>query len=219
MRKFYKKRRSVKRMRRRRRNLDRVFATFQNVAKFDISSSAITYRNLNVRIGDFGDATDYLQLYEQYRINKVVVKIRPRINATGNTSGSAGSVTTASQVADHGLVRAPSTITLAQNSRTWANFINVNRVKIRRGTQELKAACVPNTLGRVAILQGQSLTPASGFGETMYKKWYGSGEDDIVFFTWQYMHDFDTSLSSTVDVYIKIYCEFKTRLNVLFNSS
>lgn len=218
VRKFYKKRRAVKRMRRRRRNLDVCFATFQNTARVDVNNQSVTYRNLNVRIGDFGDAADYLQLYEQYRINKVVCRIRPRITAVGNTSGSSGT-TNSTQVGDHALVRAPSTITLAQNDRTWNNFVNVNRCKIRRGTQELKAVCVPNTLGRVATLKGQSLTPQSGYGETQYKKWNGSGEDDIVYFTWQYMHDWDSSLSTSVDIYIKVYCQFKTRLNVLFNSS
>ena len=217
MRKFYKKRRLVKRMRRRRRNLDSVFVTFQNTARIDIGNTGPTYRNLNVRIGDFGDAADYLQLYEQYRINRVLVRIRPRITAVGNTQGNSSSVQS-TQVGDHALVRCPSTITLAQNSRTWNNFINVNKVKIKRGTQELKAICVPNTLARAATLAGSSLTPATGYGETQYKKWMGSGEDNIVYFTYQYMHDWDASLTTSVDIYIKVYCQFKTRLNVLFNS-
>lgn len=211
------RRRSLKRFRRRRRSKrqDTILVSFTNYAKKDLSLNDPDYSNFNIRIGDFGDAADYLQIYEQYKIHKVAIKIVPRVNISGTIGSGA---TTVGQVAQHGLVRCPATLTLASTSRTWANFVNVDHAKIRRGTQVLSAVCVPNVITRVATLGGSG-TPGAGYGETKYKPWLGTGEDDIIHFTWQYMHQNDISASTSIDVYLKIYVAFKNRVNSLFNPS
>jgi len=210
------RRRSFKRFSRRRRHRkqDTVLVSFTNYAKKDLSASDIDYSNFNIRIGDFGDAAEYLQIYEQYKIHKVALRIVPRVNVTGAVG--AGTSTGVGQVGQHGIVRCPATLTLAQTDRTWKNFVNVDHCKIRRGTQPISAVCVPNILTRVATLGGSG-TPGAGYGETKYKPWLGSGEDDIIHFTWQYMHNFDSSASTSVDIYLKIYVAFKNRVNVMFN--
>jgi len=195
---------------------DNFFTKFTLVTNISGTSGTAIREDLGFSIGNYSVFDTLRTYFERYRIHKVVVKIIPQFNIAGLSAASATNAY--AEIGDHGLLRTPSTTFTATPTYTWQQFVNNDKVKIRRGTSIIKASCIPNIVNYgVALSTTGASTP--GIGNMNYKPWVSTSAENVHFFTWQYMRN-ASSNANTVNyvIYKTIYVQMKDRVQPIFNS-
>jgi len=174
------------------------------------------YQDLGFNLPDLTNMNGLRTFWDRVRIHKVVIKIVPKFNCIGLTNAPVSAAVVA--VGDHGIIRTPSTFFPTTPTFNWTAFCSLDKVKIRRGTQVVKASCIPNI-----VTQGTAFTTAGiaepAIASVQYKPWISSTASNVHFFTWVYSRQPGAN-NNTVEynIYQTAYCEFRDRLSPGFNA-
>ena len=113
------------------------------------------YVDLGFNLPDLVNYNGISPFWDRVRVHKVVVNIRPKFNVIGWTiNDSTGAVP---EIGDHGIVRTPSTYFPTTPTFNFQAFSSLDKVKIVRGCQNLRAVCIPNIIQQGTAFQLQEL--------------------------------------------------------------
>lgn len=146
-------------------------------------------------LSDLPVASEFINLFDQYRIVSVDVHCIPRVNA--NLSTSPGSISIFHYAKDYTDVTAPTSLdTILQYGD--AKRVNVNGVKDFH--IKLKPQCA-NTVW-------SGLT-ASGYGAAMEGSWINTASKDVQHYGIKYFWQNNYTTATNIDAYITYSLEFK----------
>ena len=174
------------------------------------------YVVLGFNLPDLVNYNGISPFWDRVRVHKVVVNIRPKFNVIGWTINDAtGAVP---EIGDHGLVRTPSTYFPTTPTFNFQAFASLDKVKIVRGCQNLRAVCIPNIIQQgTAFSTAGVATPA--ISSVVYKPWLSTTAANVHFFTWQWSRQTGANSNGVeYNCYVKAYVEFRDRLSPGFNA-
>lgn len=222
---LFKKKRYFRRKRRygRRLRISRPLTTnvlYTKLTQLRIASGTLGaqgYMDLGFDIGDLTNMNGLRPFWERVRLHKIAVKIVPKFNVIGLTNPPQATAAVP-DIGDHGLIRTPSTFFPTTPTFSWNAFSSLDKVKIRRGTQILKAMCIPNIVTYATSFTTAGVaTPA--IASVLYKPWISSTAENVHFFTWIYSRQVGSNANSVeYNVYVTAYCEFRDRVSPGFNA-